>query len=77
MTLGGDDPEWIGCHVGVVEEDGQAAITLVPQVRFPTKVGGWVFVAVSDPADTSRPLPEDIDRSGDIRLISRSAEMEE
>ena len=76
ITLGGDD-DWSGCHIELKEEDGQVAVNLVPQVRFAHRRGGWIFVTEEVLADTVKPLPADIDASQDIRLISRSEQMDE
>ncbi len=78
ITLGGDD-DWNGCHIELTEESGQFAVDLVPQVRFARRSGGWIFVTGEALADTTQPLPDDIDTSHEIRLVSRSdqPEMEE
>ncbi len=77
VTLGEDDPEWAGCRVEVSEEEGEAAITLVPQVRFTLRSGGSVFITETELLDETKPLPEDIVPGHGVRLISNSDEMDE
>ena len=76
LTLGGDD-DWNGCHVELKEEDGEVAVDLVPQVRFARRGGAWVFVREELLTDTAQPLPADCDVTQDIRLVSRSDEMDQ
>jgi hypothetical protein len=71
-----DDPEWTGCRLEVAEEDGEAVITLVPQVRFALRGGGWMFITEAVLADERKPLPEDVDLGQGVRLISNSHEMD-
>jgi hypothetical protein len=75
IVLSGDS-DWHGCHIELKAEDGQCVIDLVPQVRFARRSGsGWIFVTEEELTDLGRPLPADIDPSREIRLISRSREM--
>ena len=77
VVLSGDS-DWHGCHIELRAEDGQCVIDLLPQVRFAKQGGsGWVFVTAQELADLNRTLPTDIDPSHDIRLISRSEEMDQ
>jgi hypothetical protein len=77
VTLGKDDPEWAGCRVEVSEEEGKAAITLVPQVRFTLRNGNSVFMTEAELVDETKPLPEDVVPGRGVRLISNSNEMDE
>ena len=72
-----DDPEWTGCRLEVAEENGEVFMTLVPQVRFALRGGGWVFITEDVLADETKPLPEVIDRNWDVRLISNSPDTDE
>jgi hypothetical protein len=77
VVLSGDS-DWHACHIELKAEDGQCVIDLVPQVRFARRRGsGWIFVAEEELTDLDRPLPSDIDPSQEIRLISRSREMDQ
>jgi hypothetical protein len=76
VTLG-DDHDWTGCWLEVVEEDGQVCMTLVPQVRFALRGGGWVFITEDVLGDEAKPLPEEIDSNWDIRLISNSLDTDD
>jgi hypothetical protein len=75
ITLG-DDDDWNGCHVELAEDGGRIAVGLVPQVRFLRRRGGWVFITEEVLADTTKPLPEDLDPSREIRLVSCSTDMD-
>ena len=72
-----DDPEWTGCRLEVAEEDGEAVMTLVPQVRFALRGGGWMFITEAVLADERKPLPEDVDLGQGVRLTSNSHEMDD
>ena len=75
ITLGGDD-DWNGCHIVLTDDEGHFAVDLVPQVRFARRSGGWIFVTEETLADTTQPLPDEIDVSREIRLVARSTEPE-
>src|SRR5207245_4542321 len=66
VTLG-DDADWAGCWLEVVEEDGEVVMSLVPQVRFALRGGGTMFITETVLADETKPLPEDIDPSRGVR----------
>lgn len=77
IRLSGDS-DWHGCHIELKAEDGECVIDLIPQVRFARRGGsGWIFVTEEELADLASPLPSDIDPSQQIRLISRSEEMDQ
>jgi HNH endonuclease len=75
VTLG-DDPDWTGCRLDVVEEDEDAVVTLVPQVRFGLRGGGWLFITEAVLSDETKSLPEAIDPTN-VRLISNSVDTDE
>jgi len=76
-TLGGDDPDWSGCHVEWLEEDGEVVVSLVSQVGFrqhgETK---WTVLTEDALQDATQPLPPGAD-GGEMRLISKLEEMNE
>jgi hypothetical protein len=76
VTLGGDDPDWHGCHVEWLEEDGEVVVGLVPQVGF-RQPGGtrWTFLTEDALQDATQPLPPGAGE-GEIRPISESEEMD-
>ena len=77
VTLGGDDPDWSGCHVEWVEENGEVVVSLVPQVGFRQRgETKWTFLTEDALQDATQPLPPGADR-GEIRPISKSEEMDE
>jgi HNH endonuclease len=76
VTLGGDDPDWSGCHIEWVEEDGEVVVSLVPQVGFRQRgETKWTFLTEDALQDATQPLPPDAGR-GEIRLISKSEEID-
>ena len=77
VILSGDDPDWRGCHVEWLEEDGEVVVSLVPQVGFRQRgETKWTFLTEDTLRDATQPLPPGAD-GGEIRPISKSEEMDE
>jgi hypothetical protein len=68
--------EWEGLRLSLIAPDGSEAVTLEVQVGLPKRANaGWTYLTEAELADPARPLPDDFDRQGHIRIIGPTEEL--